>query len=236
MTTLPGGATCTTTTALTCEIDGLADTTNYTFNVTATNAVGDSSPASTSPTGLVPGPAVNTAPPIISGGLTVGDTMTSTTGTWAVDQASFTYQWYSCTDLPVTTPAVDPNCSEVGTDADTYVTVPTDGGHYIADVVSDLGTDESTTSASSNVLGQVTGPAVGTLPPVISGTTDVGQTLTSTTGSWSDATGPFAYQSVQPHRRAGGRPPSTRTARRWARTRRPTCSSRATSSTTSSTW
>ncbi len=193
VTTLPGGATCTTTSALTCEIDGLANTTNYTFNVTATNAVGPSTPAPTSPTGLVPGPAVSTAPPIISGGLTVGDTMTSTTGTWAVDQATFTYQWYSCTDQPITTPAVDANCTAVGTNSDTYVTQPTDGGHYLADVVTDVGTDDSTTSASSNVVGQVTGPALSSAPPVISGTTAVGQTVSSTTGTWADTTGTYTY-------------------------------------------
>jgi outer membrane protein OmpA-like peptidoglycan-associated protein len=194
VTGLPGGATCTTTTALTCDIDGLPDTSNFTFNVVATNAVGDSSPATTAPAGLVAGPAVSTAPPIVSGALTVGDTMSSTTGSWAVDQASFTYQWYSCTDIPITTPAVDTNCTAVGTNSATYVTQPTDGGNYIADVVSDLGTDGSTTSASSNVLGPVTGPALQSTAPVISGTTNVGLTLSSTTGGWVDANGTYAYK------------------------------------------
>ena len=194
VTSLPGGATCTTTTALTCDINGLPDTSNYTFNVFASNAVGDSSPAGTSPTGLVPGPAVSSAPPIVSGTLTVGDTLSSTTGTWSDDQASFTYQWYSCTDIPITTPSVDPDCTTVGTNAATYVTQASDYGNYVADVVSDLGTDGTTTSASSNVIGPVTGPAISSAPPVISGTTDVGESLSSTTGAWTHGNGTYSYQ------------------------------------------
>ena len=59
-TAAPGGATCTTTGALSCTVSGLAAGTSYTFTVTARNRVG-ASPASAASNAVVP-----TAPPVVT--------------------------------------------------------------------------------------------------------------------------------------------------------------------------
>lgn len=66
--TSSGGQTCTTTSALTCEVTGLTNGTSYTFTVKATNELGDSSAstASSSITPTAPGPQVVTWSPTTS--------------------------------------------------------------------------------------------------------------------------------------------------------------------------
>jgi hypothetical protein len=54
-TSTPGGKTCTTAGALTCAINGLANSTAYSFTVTASNSVG-TSPASNPSNSITPGP------------------------------------------------------------------------------------------------------------------------------------------------------------------------------------
>ena len=100
----------------------------------------------------VTGPAVNTLAPAITGTAVVGDTLTTTPGTWTGDTASFTYHWYSCTDSPVGDPSLDTNCATTGTNADTYTLLAGDLGHYVAVDVTDVGTDTTTTTAFSNTL------------------------------------------------------------------------------------
>ncbi|HET8931702.1 MAG TPA: kelch repeat-containing protein [Acidimicrobiales bacterium] len=56
VTATPGGATCTTTDAISCFVDGLSNGTPYTFTVTATNAIG-TSPVSAASAPVTPHPA-----------------------------------------------------------------------------------------------------------------------------------------------------------------------------------
>src|SRR5664280_115202 len=116
------------------------------------------SPASA--TGL---PAVNTVPPFISGTLAVGQTLSTTFGTWSNDTGSFVYQWYSCTDSPSANPSADINCVAVGTNANFYTLVTGDVSHHIAVDVTATGTDGSTTTAYSNVVTVIVGTVSGTI-------------------------------------------------------------------------
>jgi hypothetical protein len=43
-----------------------------------------------------PGSPTSTAPPVVSGTLTIGSTLGVTTGSWSGDPSSFTYQWRRC--------------------------------------------------------------------------------------------------------------------------------------------
>ena len=78
----------------TITVSGLTTGTTYTFTVTATNSVGtsDASAASNSiTTYLAPS---NSVAPAVSGTATVGQTLSTTDGTWAgIPSPTFTYQW-----------------------------------------------------------------------------------------------------------------------------------------------
>ena len=193
----PGGFSCTAPAGQTsCTISNLPNYTNYNFLVEAINAVGTSQPAISNPAGVAPGAATNVAPPTISGPTAIGSTLTATSGTWSIDTGTYAYQWYTCTDTPPSNPTSDTNCTTVGSNQNTYVVQSSDLGNRVFVTVTATGTDASTTSIWSNILGPMvqTGPAVNTLAPVVSGSTSAGTVLTATTGNWTSGTNTFTYQ------------------------------------------
>jgi uncharacterized repeat protein (TIGR02543 family) len=72
VTASPGGATCTTTGATTCEVTGLTNGTPYTFSVTATNAVGTSTPSAATQA-VTPAPITYVVTYDANGGSSVGN-------------------------------------------------------------------------------------------------------------------------------------------------------------------
>mgnify|MGYP000196812236 CR=1 FL=1 len=60
VTAMPGGATCSTTVALTCVVNGLSEATTYSYSVVASNAVGSSQAVATT-VNYVPAPATSPA-------------------------------------------------------------------------------------------------------------------------------------------------------------------------------
>jgi surface protein len=149
--------------------------------VTATNALGSSSATSNTITAgnYVP---VNTVAPVISGGNTLGSTLTSTTGTWTNSPSSFTYQWNrNGSPIPSAT-------------ASTYLLVAADNAAAITCVVTAINAAGST-PATSNTITVANAAPINTVAPVISGSTALGGVLSSTTGTWSGIpTITYAYQ------------------------------------------
>ena len=84
---------------------------------------------------------LNTAAPTISGGTSVGDTLTVTNGTWtstdAFNPVSYSYQWKS-------------GSTNVGSNQNTYVTVSGDSGNTITCQVTAINQRGSTPITSSN--------------------------------------------------------------------------------------
>lgn len=126
----------------------------------ASNAGGDSNPASSTATGVVQPAAApptrpsNNSPPAVVGETTVGQTLSVSTGTWSgTPPISYAYQWQRCT----------PGCADVpGATDSTLKLASSDLGARVRVVVSASNTAGTATVSSSSV-GPVStaGPAPG---------------------------------------------------------------------------
>ena len=126
---------------------------------------------------------VNTVAPAVTGTLTAGSTLTSTTGTWTNSPSSYTYQWYYSTNTPIS-----------GATSSTYVTQTGDVGDSIYCQVTATNTYGSA-SANSNTVGPVISlTPVNTVAPAVTGSLTLGATLTSTTGTWTNSPSSYTYQ------------------------------------------
>jgi len=126
---------------------------------------------------------INLTPPVISGTAERGETLTSTTGTWSgTGTITFAYQWQR------------DNVDISGATSSTYVLVADDDNTSITCVVTATD-DEGSTNSSSNAISPILGSPYNLVTPVASGTGQVGQTLSTTNGSWQGiATITFTYQ------------------------------------------
>lgn len=125
---------------------------------------------------------VNTITPNISGTQATGFIQTCTTGTWTgTAPITYSFAWFS-------------DGVAVGTNSNQYTTVGGDSGHVITCVVTATNIAGSDTANSDQQPIAATAPANSVIP-AISGSTPIGSTLTSTTGTWT-GTQPitFAYQ------------------------------------------
>lgn len=93
--------------------------------------------------GTVALPPVNTVAPAISGTLTHGSVLTSTTGTWTGTGITYSYQWMSA-GVPV-----------AGATSSTYTTGTSDVGNMMTCVVTATN-GGGAPSATSNALGPIT--------------------------------------------------------------------------------
>ena len=128
-------------------------------------------------------PPSNTVAPVISGSSVIGSVLTTTDGTWAGTlPITYTYQWKR-------------NGSDiVGETNATYTLVAADYNQAITCEVTATNAFGTASATSNSITGTATAP-VNTVAPVISGTAVVGQTLSSTTGTWTGTpTITYAYQ------------------------------------------
>ena len=129
---------------------------------------------------------VNTVAPVVSGTATVGQTLSTTDGTWLGAPApTFTYQWQRT--------GVDIG----GATSSTYVLVAADYANTIRCVVRATNSvAPAGVTANSNSTASVAGNApVNTVAPAVTGTAQARQTLTTTNGTWTGVPTPtFTYQ------------------------------------------
>ena len=191
-----GGATASTYVPVSADVGN-----TLTVSVTATNGSGFSTPATSAATSAV----INTIPtnssvPAISGIAKVGQTLTATTGTWTHNPTSFTYQWKRA-GTPIS-----------GATASTYVPVTGDVGNTLTVSVvaaNSGGSSAPATSAATSAVAAAGGVPANTVPPAISGTPQVGQTLTATNGTWTNSPASFTYQWKRAGTSIGGATAST---------------------------
>jgi hypothetical protein len=141
--------------------------------------------AGTKPNGCLPSDIVAATAPTISGTLNVGQLLTSTAGTWTVlhDPLGFTptYQWQRCTSTATA------SCSNIGgATSSTYTLVALDYGNRVRVNVTATNADDAALQSSA-ISNQISQTPANTALPVVSGTAKVGQTLTTTNGTWTPA-------------------------------------------------
>jgi hypothetical protein len=164
----------------------------------ATNTPNQTNGFSVSELAAIP---VNTVVPTITGTAQVGQTLTASPGAWTNTPASYTYQWNRA-GTPIG-----------GATASTYVPVAGDIGNTLTVAVVARNSGGSSTPATSAATSAVTAAASGvpanTVLPAISGTPQVGQTLTATNGTWTNSPTSFTYQWNRAGTAIGGATAST---------------------------
>jgi hypothetical protein len=132
---------------------------------------------------VIGGVPVNLTAPVASGNAWVGQTLTTTDGTWTQSPTGFAYQW-TRDGSPIG-----------GATANTYTLVTADlDALVLCEVTASNGSGASAPSAS-NALGPVITVPSNVTAPTIAGTATQGETLTVTsTGTWTYSPGSFLYQ------------------------------------------
>jgi hypothetical protein len=126
-------------------------------------------------------PPTNTSPPTISGTAQKGQRLHADPGSWSGSQPmSFDYRWQRCN-------ASGDSCANIsGATGHDYVLTSADVGNTVRVVITAHNSAGMGTAASSPtaVVAAPQAPA-STAPPTISGTPQLGQTLTASPGSWT---------------------------------------------------
>lgn len=142
-------------------------------------------PASGRAAGTAP---VNTALPTLSGAAQEGQALATSNGSWSGSPTSYAYAWSQCD-------ASGASCSAIsGATSAAYTAVTADVGKTLRVTVTATNADGSAkaTSAQSAVVSSASAPA-NTAAPTISGTLQVGSTLTASQGTWNGSPTSFAF-------------------------------------------
>jgi large repetitive protein len=160
---------------------------NMTVVVTANDGNGGTPSATSAITAITNAIPVNTVLPVISGTAAVGNNLSASTGTWTDadgDTPTYSYQWKR-------------GGTNVGTNSNSYALTAADAHANITVVVTANDGNGGTPSATSAITAVTNAIPVNTVLPAISGTASVGNNLSTTTGTWTDADGDtptFSYQ------------------------------------------
>ena len=164
------------------------------LQVIASNAGGPSTPATSAQSAVVtaalpPQVPANTALPAVAGSAVEGQTVSGSTGSWANTPTSYAYQWRRC-DTAGTA------CTDIGSaTASSYLLQAADIGSTLrVRVVASNAAGPSAPADSAQTAVVTAAPPlvpVDTALPAVSGTAQVGQILSGSTGSWSNS--PTSY-------------------------------------------
>ncbi len=130
-------------------------------------------------TGATP---VSTAAPVLSGASTaVGQTLTTTSGTWSWRPTSYSYQWQRCSTADASSCVAIPGATNA-----TYVIVTADAAQRVRTVVSATNLNGAAATAASSALLGINGLPPAPIPTPVVG----GQTVTIAAGVTATLKGP----------------------------------------------
>ena len=137
-------------------------------------------------------PPQSTSPPTIEGKFQVGETLSAGNGSWANSPTSFAYQWQRCSSS-------GSGCANIsGATQRTYKLTSAEVDRRVRVLVTASNADgKATANSSPSPIISDSAPPRNTERPVISGTAQVGQTLTVSNGRWTGGVTSFAYQWLQ---------------------------------------
>ncbi len=170
-------------------VPGIADLAS-TLNVivTATNKYGVASATTAASVAVGSDAPADTVAPAISGTAARGSTMTATRGTWSPAGTAYAYQWQGSTDSGVTWSPI------TGATTAKYTLASTDEQSEVRVAVTATNLYGSTTATSQPSKTVASSPPVDKSVPTISGSAQVGGTLSATTGTWTGVGNTYSYQ------------------------------------------
>ena len=137
-------------------------------------------------------PHLTTATATISGAARVGNTLTAKPGAWKPKHVTFAYQWLR-SGVPI-----------AGATHAQYHLVQADAGSTLTVSVTGSKTGYASATVASAPTSLVTGGKLTGVRPTISGTPQVGSTLTAVTGNWSPAPVTLAIQWLRDGKKIAG--------------------------------
>jgi hypothetical protein len=131
---------------------------------------------------------VNTGPPTIAGMAKVGQTLTASDGSWSNAPTNYAYAWLRCNASGASC-ILAPNGTQK-----TYTLVGADAGHQMRIRVTASNTDGSSVAQSDPTATVVASTAPrSTDRPIVSGTPELGEVLTTDNGSWTRSPSSYSY-------------------------------------------
>ena len=159
--------------------------------VTATNTAGSVAATSAQSAPIAIAAPSNSQPPAVSGTAVPGQALSASTGSWDNTPSAYTYQWAQCD-------ASGNNCTPIsGANGATYSVAPGDAGHTLRVTVTAANAGGSAPAVSDASAVVSTAPPANTAPPAIGGAAEQAQTLSASTGSWTNSPSSYAYQWAQ---------------------------------------
>ena len=158
------------------------------LQVTATNADGSASAATSPTTAIPPAPPVATTQPTLSGTAARGQVLSATQGAWSGIGNTYQTIWQNSTDAGKTWSDIASATSL------TYALAKTDEGSELrlqVTVTNPDGTTVQATPASAVVAGA---PPVATAPPTVTGAPQRGSALSATPATFSGTANSYSYQ------------------------------------------